>query len=225
MKVNYIGHSGFFIESGDAGVLIDPFISENPIANANFDTSKVKNILVTHGHFDHLGDAIEISKKTAAPITAVFELAQYCTARGATTTPGMNIGGRIRLTDASVKVCPAFHSSSDNDGVYLGCPCSFLITIGDKTIYHAGDNCLNQEMKTIGELYRPDIAILPIGGTFTMDIDDAVIAAEWLKAATIIPMHFNTWPPISADTAVFEQKINTIGKVAKIMHPGETIKL
>lgn len=224
MKITYIGHSGFFITADNAGVLIDPFITGNPMAVADFDKNSVKDILVTHGHFDHLGDSVKIAIDTGATIGAVFELATYCKNMGAKTT-GANIGGEIRLQNASAKMYPAFHSSADNDGTHLGCPCSFVIKIGGKTIYHAGDNCLNQEMKTIGEMHKIDIAFLPIGGHFTMGADDAIIAAKWLNADIIIPMHYNTFPPIKADVSEFENKVAKAGKKCIVMKPGETIDI
>lgn len=224
MKINYIGHAGFFITADSAGILIDPFISGNPLAIANFDKNLVKDILITHGHFDHLGDSIEIAKESNATITAVFELASYCARMGAKAT-GMNIGGKIQLQDATAKVYPAFHSSADNEGTYLGCPCSFIMEVGGKTIYHAGDNCLNQELKTIGELHKVDIALLPIGGHFTMGIDDAIIAAKWLNADTIIPMHYDTFPPIKTNPSEFESKVAAAGKKCTIIKPGETIEI
>jgi len=224
MKITYIGHSGFFIAADDAEVLIDPFITGNPLAVADFDKSSVKDILLTHGHFDHVGDSVMIAKESDATITAVFELATYCKNKGAKAV-GANCGGEIKLHDASAKIYPAFHSSADNDGNYLGCPCSFVINIGGKTIYHAGDNCLNQEFKTIGEMHKIDIALLPIGGHFTMGIDDAVIAAGWLNAETIIPMHYDTFGLIKADAREFEDKVAKAGKKCIVMKPGETINI
>jgi L-ascorbate metabolism protein UlaG (beta-lactamase superfamily) len=227
MNIHYIGHSGFFIQSEDAGILIDPFISGNPQAAVNFDMSAVKDILITHGHHDHLGDAVDISKQTGARITAVFELANYCAALGAAAI-GMNIGGNIQLYGATARVAPAFHSSANNEGVYLGCPCSFLLNAGGKTIYHAGDNCLNSEMKMLGELYKIDVAMLPVGGHFTMDANDAVIAAKWLNAETVIPMHYDTFPPIKVGNdglKVFSDKISGIGKKPYIMRPGEFVDI
>ncbi|MCL1891917.1 MAG: metal-dependent hydrolase [Alphaproteobacteria bacterium] len=224
MKIAYIGHSGFFITADNAGVLIDPFIAGNPLAVANFDTSDVKDILVTHGHFDHLGDSVKIAIDTGATITAVFELASYCKNMGAKAV-GANIGGEIKLQNASAKMYPAFHSSADNNGTYLGCPCSFVIKIGGKTIYHAGDNCLNQELKTIGEMHKIDIALLPIGGHFTMGVDDAIIAAKWLNAETIIPMHYDTFGLIKTDISEFESKVAKADKKCIVMKPGETINI
>jgi len=222
MKITYTGHAGFILTTDDAVIMIDPFITGNPMAVSNFDKGAVKDILVTHGHFDHLGDAVQIAKESDATITTVFELATYCAAQGAKTV-GMNIGGEVRLQNATAKMYPAFHSSADDSGAYLGCPCSFVVNIGNKIIYHAGDNCLNQELKTIGELHKIDIALLPIGGHFTMGIDDAIIAAGWLGADTIIPMHYNTFGLIKIDISEFENKVAKAGKKCIVMKPGETI--
>lgn len=222
--INYIGHSAFFIENETAGVLIDPFVSGNPSAVFKINPEKIKDILVTHGHGDHLGDAIPLSKKTGAQITTIFELANYCQAMGATVN-GINMGGRIKLNGAFAKFMPAFHSSSTPDGKYAGIPSSIILEIGGKRIYHAGDTCLHQEMKVIGEFFKPDIALIPIGSHYTMDVNEAATAAQWLNAQTVIPMHYNTFPVINADAQCFKEKIEKEGKKCVILNPGESFSI
>ncbi len=208
MNINYLGHSAFDIETKGKHILIDPFLVSVP----NYRPENVYNIFVTHGHSDHLGSAIEISKSTGAPITAVFELANYCAEKGAKSI-GLGLGSWKEYSWGKVILVPAFHSSSTSDGKYAGCPCGFVFDIEGQVIYHAGDTCLNSEMKVIGELYRPDIAMLPVGGTYTMDIEHAVTASEWLGASEIIPMHYNTFDAIKVDISEFERQIREIGKI------------
>ncbi len=224
VSIHYIGHSAFFIQDNvaNAGVLIDPFISQNPTAKVNFEYESVKDIVVTHGHGDHLGDAIPLSKKLNVQITAIFELANYCAKNGATAS-GVNIGGLIRLNGAFAKFLPAFHSSSTPDGQYAGMPAAVLLEVDGKKIYHAGDNCLNSEMKVVGEIYKPDIALLPVGSHYTMDMYEAVVAAEWVGADTVIPIHYNTFDAISADVKKFKEEVEKIGKKCVILKPGEVL--
>lgn len=222
MKLQFIGHSAFYIESKNAGILIDPFISQNPMAKFDM-ANKVTDILVTHGHADHLGDAIPISKQTNATVTTIFELANYCSKRGAN-AQGTNIGGKISFPWGNAKFLSATHSSSAPDGSYAGCPSSILIEIDGIKIYHAGDTGLHREMKTIGELFKPDIVLLPIGDTYTMDVEQAAIAAKWLGAKKIIPMHYNTFDAIKADVT----KLKTLllpDVECIILKPGESITL
>lgn len=224
LTINYIGHSAFFIKSETAGMLIDPFISQNPHAVFNTEISAIKDILVTHGHSDHLGDAIPLSQKSGAQIFAIFELANYCAQQGAKVFP-INMGGKIKINGATARFMPAFHSSSAPDGSYAGMPTSLVIEIEGKRIYHAGDTCIHAEMKVIGELYKPDIALLPVGSNFTMDIEEACTAAKWLNADTIIPMHYNTFPLINADMVIFKEEIEKIGKKCVVLAPGESLSL
>ena len=220
--LTYIGHSAFYIKTENNGILIDPFISQNP--KAKFDeNSLITDIFVTHGHGDHLGDAISLSRKTKAQITAVFELANYCARQGAFAN-GAGIGGKLKFSWGSAKFLPAFHSSSTPDGTYAGMPASILFDIDGTKIYHAGDNCLNQEMKTLAEVYKPDIALLPVGSHFTMDIDDAVIAAKWIGAKKVIPMHYNTFGLIEADIDDFKSKLEKEKIETLILNPSEGIE-
>ena len=212
MDIHYLGHSAFeFITNGNK-ILIDPFLVQVP----NYKPQNISNIFVTHGHGDHLGSAIEISKQTNAPITAVFELANYCAKRGAKTID-MGLGAWREYAWGKAILVPAFHSSSTPDGMYAGCPCGIILEIEGKTIYHAGDTGLSSEMKVIGDVYEPDIAILPIGGKYTMDIEHAVTASAWLNSAVVIPMHYNTFDAIKVDINDFTRQIREIGKVPAVI--------
>ena len=218
LKLQYIGHSAFKISSNGYSVLIDPFIKGNPLA-ANVDLN-VNNILVTHAHSDHLGDSIEISQRTKAPITAIFELANYCTKKGVA-AQGINMGGRIQFEWGTAVWLPASHSSGTPEGQYGGEPASILMDFGEVSVYHAGDTGLHYDLKMVGEFYKPDIALLPIGGYYTMGIDEAVKAAEWLGSKKIIPMHYDTFPLIKINVNEFKRKIEALGKECIILKPGE----
>lgn len=212
--LKYLGHSAFEINNNGDYILIDPFLGVNP--SYNWQNLNIKEIFVTHGHSDHLGSAIEIAKAKDARITAIYELANYCADKGAMINP-VGLGGWVDYDWCNAIFLPAMHSSSTPDGAYAGCPCSILFDLNGIKIFHAGDTCLNQEMKIIKDMNKPDIALLPIGGHFTMDINSAVIAAEWIGAEIIIPMHYNTFPQIKADVNKFKILIENLGKQCVIM--------
>ena len=220
MQIKYLGHSAFEIKTNTSQILIDPFLVMSP----NYDFNNVTDIFVTHGHADHLGNAIEISKKTGAKITAIFELANYCANKNANSN-GINLGGWIEFSWGKAIAVPAFHSSSTPEGIYAGCPCGFIFEIENQRIYHAGDTNLNSEMKTIAEIYKPNIAMLPIGGVYTMDIDQAITASKWLDAKQIIPMHYNTFEAIKVNITEFENKIKSINKTPIILEINQTFKV
>lgn len=224
IKINYIGHSAFFIKSKNSGILIDPFLTGNPKAVCNFKKEDITHIFVTHGHGDHLGDAIPISKATKAPVCAIFELANYCLQKGAVAS-GVNIGGKLEFPFGSARFLPAFHSSSTPDGVYAGMPAAVLLDVDGVKVYHAGDTCLNSEMKTVGEVYKPDIALLPVGSCYTMDAEDAVIAAKWLGVKKVIPMHYNTFDAINVDVAKMKQAFESQGVGCIVLNSGESVEL
>lgn len=218
MSITYLGHSAFEIETKGKKILIDPFL----VAFPDYNYAGVTDIFVTHAHGDHLGSAVEIAKKTGAVITAAYELANYCAQKGVRTN-GIGLGSWINYDWGRVIAVPAFHSSSTPEGIYGGFPCGFVFEIEGKTIYHAGDTGLNSEMKMIGELYEPDLAMLPIGGQFTMDVEHAVIASQWLGVSAVIPMHYNTFEAISADIADFERQIREKGKMPLILKVGQSL--
>lgn len=224
ININFIGHSAFFIKSQNSGILIDPFITGNPKSVCNFTKENITHIFVTHGHSDHLGDAIPISKATKTPIFAIFELANYCIKKGATAN-GINMGGKLELPFGSARFLPAFHSNSTPDGVYAGMPAAVLLDINGTKIYHAGDTCLNYEMKTVGEIYKPDIAMLPVGSCYTMDTEDAVIAAKWLGVKKVIPMHYNTFDAINVDIAKMKKSFEAQDIECIVLNSGESIDL
>ncbi|MEE9591302.1 MAG: metal-dependent hydrolase, partial [Thermodesulfobacteriota bacterium] len=194
MKVIYHGHSCFLIEGSKHSVIFDPFLKDNPLAKIRPEDVKVDAILVSHGHLDHVGDAVEISKKNTATIIAPFELANYFQNKGVESHP-MHIGGAYNFPFGTVKLTIAHHGSTTETGA-VGNPCGFILTMDDKVIYHAGDTGLFYDMKLIGELNNLDVALIPIGDNFTMGIPDALKAVEFLKPKIAIPMHYNTFDVI-----------------------------
>lgn len=222
MKITYLSHSGFIIECCDKKIIIDPFITGNPLYKSSEIDLNVCNILLTHGHGDHIGDAIKLSKEFNAPITATFELANYCSSQGAKVI-ATNMGAKLEYDWGTAVLVPASHSSSTPDGKYAGEPGGFIIELCGLIVYHAGDTGLHYDMKMIKEVYAPHIALLPIGGQYTMGIDEAVIAAHWLGVKHVIPMHYNTFTQINADPNIFAKKIkDKLSLKCTILQPGES---
>lgn len=220
MNLTYLGHSAFEIKTGNSKILIDPFL----VKSQDYDYSDVTDIFVTHGHSDHVGKAPKIAIDTGAPVTAVFELANYLSKYGISVN-GISLGGWIDFDFGRAIALPAFHSSSVENGVYAGAPVGFLFEMEGKRLFHAGDTCLNSEMKVLGEIYKPDVAILPIGGHYTMDIENAAIAAEWIGAKKVIPMHYNTFPQIEVDVDLFKKSVSAIGLTPVVMNIGDSIEI
>ncbi|MBQ7567678.1 metal-dependent hydrolase [bacterium] len=223
MRLHYFGHSAFALENGEHAVLIDPFLKGNPHMKGHSlpASLKLSTIIATHGHDDHLGDAPLLAKQHQAPIVAVAELATMLAAKGCPTIP-CGVGGKIEHPWGWSRFVPAFHSSSF-EGKYAGNAVGVVVHMDGVTVYHAGDTCIFGDMKLIGELYRPHIALLPIGSCFTMDISEAVQAAKLIGPKWAVPMHFNTFPKVNADPLQFkaEAEANTACQV-HIMQPLDT---
>ncbi len=217
MDIRYLGHSAFELSHNEKQVLIDPYIT---IDNYNWRERNITDIFLTHAHSDHIGQAIEIAKEKNAKITAIFELANYCREQGCN-VEAVNLGGRVIYDWGSAIFLPAFHSSSLPDGRYAGHAAAILFDVDNVRIYHAGDTCLHQEMKAVKELYRPQIAMLPIGGKYTMDIEHAAIAAQWIGAQRIVPMHFNTFPEIQADLEKFAMLLQNNNSMLFALDPNK----
>jgi L-ascorbate metabolism protein UlaG (beta-lactamase superfamily) len=221
----YHGHACFSIGDGTSDLIIDPFLNANPLADIREEEVRATHILVTHGHSDHLGDALAIAKRTKAIIIAPNELAYYCQSQGARVAP-MQIGGARQFAFGRVKMTPAWHSSAVIDGtniIYTGAPCGFIIEIQGKTIYHAGDTGLFGDMRLIGDRYQLDYALLPIGDNFVMGPEDALEAAVMLQAKVAIPMHYDTFPIIAQNPYSFVEKLREKGLKGMVVKPGELI--
>lgn len=223
MKITYHGHSCFLVEGNKHCVIFDPFIKENPLSKIRPEDVHVDAILVSHGHFDHVGDATEISKKNRAPVIAPFELACYLQSKGAIAEP-MNIGGTRKFPFGTVRLTTAHHSSTTEAGA-AGNPCGFILTMDDMVIYHAGDTGLFSDMKLIGELYPMDVALVPIGDNYTMGITDALKAVEFLKPKIAIPMHYDTFEAIKQDPKQFTGGLRGSSTRGVILLIGESITI
>lgn len=226
MKVNYLGHSAFLIE-GRNRILVDPFLTGNPKASTTPDKVQCDIICVTHGHSDHLGDTVEIARRTGATVACIVEMSDYLEKCGVKSL-GFNMGGPAKILDSSITLVPAFHSSSIGaPGLEFSAamPVGVVIDSG-KVVYHAGDTCVFGDMKLIGQMYKPDLALLPIGGFFTMDSKQAAMAVDLIKPKVVVPMHYNTWPPIEQDPKEFERLVKKSSKTkVVIMQPGESLEV
>jgi len=228
LQLTYLSHDVFLLDSEGTRLIFDPFLKGNPLSRVKPEEIKVDYVLLTHGHGDHLGDGISIAKKNDATIIAPNELALYCQKQGCLAHP-MHIGGGFDFPFGRVKLTIAHHGSAADLGeqalTYLGNPCGFVVTIGGKKIYHAGDTGLFLDMKLIGELDALDVALLPIGDNFTMGIDDAVRATEFTNPKLVIPMHYNTFDVIKVDPNEFKHKVEDKGFAAHVMEIGEMIEI
>jgi L-ascorbate metabolism protein UlaG (beta-lactamase superfamily) len=226
VKVTFIGHSCFLLESGSHKILIDPYITGNPVARASEEHKKADFILISHGHGDHLGDAIKLAEGSGAMVISNFEICTYCESQGVKNTHPLHIGGGNEFPFGSVKLTIAHHGSTLGDKLeYGGNPAGFIIRTGGKVIYHSGDTGLFLDMKLIGELDSIDLALLPIGGNFTMDIPDAIKAVEFLKPKKAIPMHYNTFDLIACNPEDFVNGIKPLGVEGVALGFGESYQL
>lgn len=225
VKITYIGHSCVLIQSNGTQIVIDPFIEGNPLAvlPAKFNP---KLILITHAHRDHLGDTLALGKKDKTKVLATSELASYLKGKGLNAIPA-HFGGKIPFDFGWVKVWPAMHSSTAPDGTPCGMASSFVISIGGKSIFHAGDTSLTSDMKLIAEDKPIDLACLPIGGHYTMGIEDAVKAVEMIKPRVVLPIHYNTFDDIKVDPEEFASKVDKCEARTKavVLDPGEQLEI
>lgn len=228
-KLTYIGHSAFLLEDGEGNVVaIDPFITGNPAAAIKVEDVQPNTILVTHAHNDHVGDTVALAKKHNAKVVCTVELGGWIETQGVADVVGLNHGGAYAFSGGTAKVVPAWHSSSYWDGekmVGIGIPAGLVVRFGGRTFYFAGDTALFGDMRLIGD-EGIDVAILPIGDHFTMGPADAARAAEFVGAKTVIPCHYNTFPPIRQDPEVFKAQVAKRAPDATVvvLAPGESFE-
>ncbi len=208
VSVTWHGHATLSLDVNGQKIVVDPFFAGNPAATAKAEDVEADYILLTHGHGDHVADAVSIAKRTGALVVSNFEIANWVAAQGHENVHGQHIGGGFNHPIGRIKLTIAFHGSSFPDGSYGGMPCGFLLTVDSKNIYIAGDTALYSDMQLIGA-HGLDLAILPIGDNFTMGPDDAILAAKFLKAKTVIPYHYDTWPPIAQDVHGWAERVRS----------------
>ena len=220
-KIIFLGHAAFKIETDKTKILVDPFLTGNPLAPIKAsDVKECDIVLVTHDHGDHLGDTVDICKRTNATLVAIYDLAVHLQEQGVKNIEGINIGGTTNIKGVKITMVKAFHSAT------RGAPVGFVISVSGTSIYHAGDTQVFSDMKIIGELYKPDYALLPISGYYTMGPKEAALATELLKPKVVIPMHYNTFPVIKQDPNKFAELVKQRTPEVKvvILKPGEELE-
>jgi L-ascorbate metabolism protein UlaG (beta-lactamase superfamily) len=226
MNATFYGQSCFLFEMAGKKVLIDPFITPNELAS-HIDANSIEAdfILVSHGHADHTADLVDIAKRTGALVICSYEIMVWLNGKGVTNCHPMNLGGQRQFDFGKVKMVFAAHSNSLPDGTYGGTAAGFIIETEGKTFYYSGDTALMQEMKLFGDLYSFDAVFFPIGDNFTMGIDDAIIAAKFVKSNTVIGMHYDTFGYIKIDKEEALTKFNNAGLQLKLIDIGSSISL
>jgi L-ascorbate metabolism protein UlaG (beta-lactamase superfamily) len=221
MEVRFLGHACFELSDGDATVLIDPFLTGNPKAAISAEDAAATTILLTHGHGDHIGDTVAIAKRTGAPVVAIVELAGELREEGVDVRDP-NLGGTVKFDWGWVKLVPAWHTSTTPKGT-VNTPAGLVIKFEDTVVYHLGDTCVFSDMALVGKRAPIDVALMCIGGHYTMDRVDAVDAAELIGAKTVIPCHYNTFPPIETDAEAFKSDVESATQSnVVVLEPGQS---
>jgi L-ascorbate metabolism protein UlaG (beta-lactamase superfamily) len=232
--IRYLGHACFELSDGSARLLVDPFLKpNNPTAPVTADEIDPTHILITHGHVDHIADAVGVAQRTGAHCVAIVEIANWLNGQGLDAVTDPNLGGTVEFDWGWVKLVQAFHTNtipgpgetpfSPETGTVIGLPAGLVINIGGTTIYHLGDTCLFGDLRLIAERTPVDVALIPIGGHYTMDRHDAVVAAQFVGAKTVIPVHYNTFPPIETDAEAFKSDVESqTDSQVVVLAPGES---
>ncbi|MEA2444155.1 MAG: hypothetical protein QOJ12_1447 [Thermoleophilales bacterium] len=222
MDIRFLGHACFELTDGDTRVLIDPFLTGNPKAAVEAADVDPTHIFLTHGHSDHIGDTVDIAKRTGAQVVAIVELAGELGESGVENVSDPNIGGTVRFDDVWVRLTPAWHTSTTPNGT-VNTPAGLVIGLGGKVVYHLGDTSLFSDLALPGKRDDIDVALMCIGGHYTMDRHDGVAAAELVGAKRVIPCHYNTFPPIETDAQEFKREVEaTTNSKVVILEPGDT---
>ena len=227
MDIRFIGHATFELTEGDTRILIDPFLKgNNPVATIGADDVDPTHVFLTHGHADHVADAVPVAKRTGAQCVAIVELAGWLNENGVENTADPNLGGTVEFDGGWVRLVPAWHTSTTPDGKIVNTPAGLVINLGGKTIYHLGDTALFSDLQLVSRRDDIDVALMCIGGHYTMDPVDGAAAAELIGAKQVIPCHYNTFPPIEQDAQAFKSDVEgrTQSEVV-VLEPGESHSL